>query len=858
MRAFLWTVILAFMPALVGVSTASAAAHTHNPNVKRHHNRPAPLTINVTAGYDEQFRTSAWTPVRITVHNHTNSTISGSVVVPDKNGNGNGGPSALYNTMYRAAVVLPAGATKRVTLYIPGYDDQSEVNASFQPDDHTFKTVTSTDYPSAFQPQQISIGILATDPQSGSWVPSFEGGNGLINVTHLTSAMIDPVPQALASFDLIALTGTDASQLRQDQITALEGYVRNGGGLLLVGGPDWQETLRPLPTALVPGTLVGSKTVADLSGLKAVTGSAPPQKSTIISVLTHPHGFVRANQGGVPLVVQRPMGTGQILYLAFDPQLDPVAHWKDQATLASTLLHWAAPRAIGRSNLPGSYNANGPMQFCCGPVDLSSEVSNVPAAALPSLILFIVLTVFYVLLLGPLNFLVLRRLRRREWSWITIPVLAALCMAGTFGVAFHLKGNTVLVNSVGTIQLQGDHGPYPATVYAGLFAPLRGDYHLTYNRSALPAALTSPYFYNGPGTQTNNPVTLRFTEGSQTGVDFLSMNMWSMREVSLHTSINVAGALKSQLSLDSSGHLVGTIHNETNLDLIHPVVLAGNVVTHLSNLPRGAIIRIRVKPHGSTAPQASLWMQLYGQASPQQFSGGPVYYGQPFGGNLPFLGNGGPCCPGPLPPKENNVNDRIRNVTAALPETQVGSMPSEITLLAWTQRSLGSISVDGTAPQRRDLNLVIAPISAHLVHGAFTLPTGVLGAHLIDASPGDASNGGCCGFDPRLQPVYLGIGGSATYQFDIPGQHVHFRHLALDVNAGGATGDGIGHSYNWSTGRWDAVDLSTGTVSLIHPDRYVSPRGALLLKLSTTDYSGPVVIGDAHRQLQISGAGTVG
>jgi hypothetical protein len=333
-----------------------------------------------------------------------------------------------------------------------------------------------------------------------------------------------------------------------------------------------------------------------------------------------------------------------------------------------------------------------------------------------------------------------------------------------------------------------------------------------------------------------------------------------MREVSLHTSVNVAGALQSHLSLDRSGHLTGTIHNGTNLDLMRPLVLAGNAVVHLPNLPHGATIQVRLKPHGSTMQQAALWMQLYGQPSPQQFSGGPMYYGygQGFGGNLPFLGNGGPCCPGPLPPKENNLNDRIRNVTAALPETQVGSMPGEVMFLGWTERSLGSISVDGTAPQRRDLNLVMAPISVHLARGAFRLPTGVLGARLIDASPGDASSGGCCPFDPRLQPVYLGVGGSATYQFDIPGQRVHFQRLALDVNAGGALGDRIGHAYNWNTGRWDAVDLTTGSAHLSHPDQYVSPRGALLLKLSTTDFSGPVVIGDAHRQLQISGAGTVG
>jgi hypothetical protein len=859
MRGFLGAAVLALMPALVGLSTASAATHGRGLSPQRPRTHLAPLTIGVTAGYGEQYRTSAWMPVRATVHNRTAGTISGLVTIPDKNGNGSGGPSPLYHSLYQAAVVLPAGATKRITLYIPGYDDQSTVSASFQPYDHSFKSVTATDFPYPFQRQDISIGVLATDPQSGKWLNAIGGGSSLFNVVRLTPATVDPVPEALASFDVIALTAIDTSQLRQDQIGALENYVRNGGALILVGGPDWQETLRPLPTALVPGTLAGSKTVTDLAGLMTVTGSPPPRRSTVISIVTHPRGTVRASEGGVPLVVQRPIGTGQILYLAFDPQVDPVAHWKARAALAVTLVQWAAPHAIGRANLPTSFNSGGPMYFCCGPVDLSTEISNVPAAALPSLILFIVLTAFYVLLLGPLNFLVLRRLRRREWSWVTIPVLAALCMATTFGVAFHLKGNTVLINTVGTITLQGTHGPYPATVYAGLFAPLRGDYHLIYDRPSLPSVLAQPYFYNGPGSPTSNPVTLRFTESAQTHVDFLSMNMWSMREVSLRTSVNISGALRSQLSLNRAGYLTGTIHNGTSLDLIRPVVLAGDAVERLPTISSGRTIEVRLKPQSSTTPQNLLWQRLYGQPSPQQFSGGPMYYGSGLGSSgVPFLGNGGGCCPGPLPPKENNLSDRIRNVAAALPDTEVGTMPGEVTLLAWTQRSLGAVTVDGTVPQRRDLNLVMAPLSVHLGRGSFSLPTGVLSARLMDSSPGDSSSGGCCPFDPRIQPLYLSQGGSATFQFDIPGKHIRFRRLALNVNAGGAVGDDIGHVYNWRSGRWDQVNLSTGNASLRHPNQYLSPRGALLVKLETTSTSGAVVIGDAHRQLQISGAGTVG
>ena len=72
--------------------------------------------------------------------------------------------------------------------------------------------------------------------------------------------------------------------------------------------------------------------------------------------------------------------------------------------------------------------------------NIGSELDNVPAAALPSILLFILLTVLYVIILGPANFLVLRRFRRRELLWVTIPLGALFCTAATFGVAYRAKG----------------------------------------------------------------------------------------------------------------------------------------------------------------------------------------------------------------------------------------------------------------------------------------------------------------------------------------------------------------------------------------------------------------------------------
>ena len=52
----------------------------------------------------------------------------------------------------------------------------------------------------------------------------------------------------------------------------------------------------------------------------------------------------------------------------------------------------------------------------------SAAVANLPSLALPPITGLLVLLLGYIILVGPVNYLILSRLDRREWAWITVPV----------------------------------------------------------------------------------------------------------------------------------------------------------------------------------------------------------------------------------------------------------------------------------------------------------------------------------------------------------------------------------------------------------------------------------------------------
>lgn len=819
----------------VCLPATSQTSPRHSPHPPRHQTPPL-VSLSIATGYSEQYRSSAWVPVRVTVHNRTATLQTGTVVVPDRGG-GDQWSIPAYAVLYQAPLVVPAGATKQVTLYLSGQDIGNVVIAQFRQGGRI--VAAASDAPSGLDDQTISVGTLAGDLQATFWLNQVNPRDSNVDVINLSPATLDPVAAALATFDTIVLSNYDTSHLDADQLAALQRYVQNGGSLVLVGGPNWQETLRPLPASLLPGRLTGSRLVPALSGLRLLGGSAPPHHQTLVSVLTHPRGSVVAWQGTTPLMVRRALGKGRIVYLAFDPAFGALSGWPAASRLLTDLIMQAAPQVASRLSIANAPSLLVPSDV--GPASMRQELDNLPGASGSSLVLLVGLGLLSILLIGPLNFLVVHLLGRRELLAITIPMLAALCFGATLAVAGRARGSLTLLNTVSMIELNGPGPTHPASMYVGLFAPLRGDYRVVWKAPALAQSLP-PYIWAAGTSPGSTPVGLDIQEGAETVVDFRSMDMWSTRSVSLQTSVSLPGTLRSNLHLAPDGAIVGTVRNTTSLTLLRPMIIAGSAVARLPDLRPGATLRVRVVPALRTGWQAhsTLWDQVY---QPSRLSAAlGTWDGDPW--------------EAPSPLAEKTLTDRLRNVSALLPQAQTITSLGEILFLGWSERTLGTVSVNGAAPQRRDLSLVAATLAVHFPRGPFHLRRGTIGAYLVDAQP-QQPQFGCCFDSTASQPVALGPGGSATFEFDMPRTRaLHFSRLQLWLDTGGAVGPEIGQAFDWQTGRWVYLDLETSLVTLPHPDRFISPSGALLVRLRANNASGDITISDPRQDLQISGWAT--
>jgi hypothetical protein len=241
---------------------------------------------------------------------------------------------------------------------------------------------------------------------------------------------------------------------------------------------------------------------------------------------------------------------------------------------------------------------------------LINAVSQLPSLALPPIEGLIALLGAYILLVGPVNYLVLKRLDRREWAWVTMPALIAIFAVGAYGIGAALRGSDVLVNEVAIVRGAPGTTDGTAQVYVGLFSPSRGTYQLDVPGGALLSAPVSADFFGGEGTAS----ALDVIQGDPARVRDLAVSFGSLRTIRAETPVTVP-LIDADLTV-ADGHLKGTIHNASSGTIQKPAVVLGSTVALLDDLAPGATASV----------DTALSPAAFGQALSDRIVG-PAFFG---------------------------------------------------------------------------------------------------------------------------------------------------------------------------------------------------------------------------------------
>ena|GEM_PF-1437602 len=754
------------------------------------------IIIKAKGTYGDYTKQGVWLPLQVEVTNQGKDLQGDLRVTPSDN-------NMEFNAMdYVSKAVLPQGSTKGFNFYLPVRSFLTSVLIELVSEDKVIAQQTVKF--AALSNNELIIGLLDRSEEGLTSLGGLKLAKWLSPM--LTTVKNEDLPEKaeLLNFYNILLINDVNLKLTKEQSTALIHWVSRGGILVVGGGSGWQKVLPNLPPELQVVTVSGVDTITlstlphSLSEPVSEAVSGPVR----IANLQSSKGKPLFSEQGKPLAIEYPLGEGKVLYLAFDPAIEPISNWPGTKVLWKDLLideksdladssgsgQFGVPIMVGQSN--NSYG-------------IANALGNIEDMALPSLRTMAWLICPYLLLAGLFNYLVLKKLDKREWTWITVPALSIVFVLLIYFTSFKTRPAEIIAHQINVAEMMPGTSLAKVTAVTGVFAPTHATYHLELPGKHLVNAL--PNINGGiefnPQNQRLSPMIRVEQTPGQTNLDFMQMRSWVMRGFSSVEDASLTGSISGEISFQDNKWLA-TITNGTQYNFTDGVIVSSpNWFTKIPALNAGEKIQteININMNNNLNNGAPLAYQIYNTRMNWQGSGPP-----------------------PRPQAKDIMRQQIF-------ESQLGDgwdprTEGKLLFFAWsTEPFQGGLSIEDNKVKKYYTTLFQVPLDLKFDPENLEVPEGFISGRLLSSQ-----NIGMGPGSIMMQP-----NSEAIYQMELP--EGKFREMQLNIhsrNSSSFSATVKGYLYNWKTAAWDDINMTTDNTVIKDPANYSNSDRLVRFKVS--------------------------
>jgi len=429
------------------------------------------------------------------------------------------------------------------------------------------------------------IGILSDDSNSLSYInqlPSPMGVSLLTKVIKLDEKNFPEDIFTLGAFDVLVINDFDTSKLSKAQYKILKLWINNGGTLLLGTGQKNTKTLGIFKDDFIQGSVKDVKTI-NTSIINSMGTNGDNKNDTQIEVLSLgvKDSTVLMEDKNVVLVQKLSKGKGEVGILAFDLSQAPFVNWSNNSAFAQKLIEIINPNIMNKVSLSMNNGQNN--SYLYG--DIVNKFSELATAKTSSfyLILFI-----YILIVAPLNYFQLKRLDKREYMWISVPVIAII-----FGILVYVSGSgtrlsKVTTNMVSVLNIDKSGNTFSDT-YAGILNSNKAKIKIVGKNGEKILPVSDPNNISSSGQATGNDVMeAKIFATENGGLEYRNSSILQNKILQIQEDPINIGKLEADISM-KNGDLVGTIKNSTNLDFYDVYVITPSTYYIITDLKSGKV-----------------------------------------------------------------------------------------------------------------------------------------------------------------------------------------------------------------------------------------------------------------------------
>lgn len=366
------------------------------------------------------------------------------------------------------------------------------------------------------------------------------------------------------------------------QAEAITRWVAAGGELILGGGGTVNEMGASPLVDLFPILPEGSLDREAPIELAQVMGGSPD--ATPLGEMTLTWGRLRTGEvllqsEEVPLVMRRPYGQGRCTFLAFNP--DALRTHEDEGIweLWDWLLEVDPEEAKALS-----------ITYAPATQEIEACVGNFSQTQPIRLGWIIILVGAYVLAIGPVNYLVLKRLKRLEWTWIAFTV-AVVAFSGIayFGSTW-ARGKSISTREVSLVDVDPVSGWQTRSTFLGVHSPRNIALNFQgVSRDTSLSSLIVAEEYSGMGFPGSAPPKRKEAAALRSGeVDTLASQVRIWTPASFQFQTTDRGAPTTGIASLQGEQLTLVLQNPFSEPLTEVVAVSREGIFELGDLPAGA------------------------------------------------------------------------------------------------------------------------------------------------------------------------------------------------------------------------------------------------------------------------------
>lgn len=275
-------------------------------------------------------------------------------------------------------------------------------------------------------------------------------------------------------------------------------------------------------------------------------------------------------------------GEGKILITTFDLGLEPFISSNDAVIMLQDMLLETFDK-IYEENYQGGYYS--------GIYEVDNILSTIPVDnAVSTLTLGIILGI-YAILVGIVLYLVLRKMKKRNLTWIFIPVTAVVFTVTIYLLGSKMKIKDTVINSINIISTD-ENGKGQVSGYVGIISKNKDDIKIEKENDINMKYMTDDYYYYSDNSKEIKNLRVKTTYSNENSYFTVSNdNALKVNKFEVSGKEIIMPKIENTLKV-KNGNLEGTIKNNLDAHIKKLIIVSGKTVWDLGQLSKGEEISI--------------------------------------------------------------------------------------------------------------------------------------------------------------------------------------------------------------------------------------------------------------------------